>query len=138
MYCQLITFFSDENLSNFGNSLQYTNWEPISNNDEANESYQLFQSTLLSLFNDHFPLTTKNTYNKADRKPRITPGILTSIRAKRRLEKETRSNPDRYLTIYRRHKNLLTKVTRATCEQYYLTLLEISIGNSKKIWPNMN
>ena len=78
------------------------------------------------------------TYNKADRKPWITPGILTSIRAKRRLEKKARSNPDRYLTISRRHKNLLTKVTRATRDQYYRTLLETSIGNSKKIWSNSN
>ena len=74
--------FSHENLSNFRNSLQYTNWEPILNNDDANESYELFQSTLLSIFNDHIPLQTKNVYNKAHRKPWITPGILTSIRAK--------------------------------------------------------
>ena len=42
----------------------------------------------LSIFNDHFPLQTKNVYNKADRKPWVTPGILTFIRAKRRLEKK--------------------------------------------------
>ena len=53
---------SDENLSNFKNSLQYTNWEPILNNNDTDESYELFQSTLLSLFNDNFPLQTKNTY----------------------------------------------------------------------------
>ena len=57
--------FSDENLSNFRNTLQYTNWVPILNNDEANESYELFQSTLLSIFNDHFPLQKKK-HNKAD------------------------------------------------------------------------
>ena len=107
------------------------------NNDDANEFYELFQSTLLSIFNDHFPLQNKNVYNKADRKPWITPGILTSIRAKRRLEKKARSNPDRYLTIYQRHENLLTKVTRATRDQYYRTLLGTSIGNSKKIWSNV-
>ena len=39
--------FSDENLFNFRNSLQYTNWEPILNNDDANESYELFQSAFL-------------------------------------------------------------------------------------------
>ena len=132
-YHFIIEFFSDENLSNFRNSLQYANWEPILNNDEANKSYELFQSTLLSLFNDHFPLQTKNIYNKVDRKQWITPGILTSILAKRRLEKKARSNPYRYLTIYWRHKNLLTKVTRTTRDQYYRTLLETSIGNSKKI-----
>ena len=60
---------SDENLSNFRNSLQYTNWEPILNNDDANESCELFQSTLLSLFNYYFTLQTKNVYDKAHRKP---------------------------------------------------------------------
>ena len=54
--------FFDENLSNFKNSLQYANCEPILNNDDTDESYELFQSTLLSLFNDNFPLQTKNTY----------------------------------------------------------------------------
>ena len=79
MCYQLIReFFSDENLSNFKNSLQYTNWEPILNNDDANESDELFESTLLSIFNYHFSLQTKNVYNTADRKQWITPGILTS------------------------------------------------------------
>ena len=52
--------------------------------------------------------------------------------------KKARSNPDQYLTIYFMHVNLLTKVTCATREQYYRTLLETSIANSKKIWSNMN
>ena len=42
--------FSDENLFNFRNSFQYTNWEPILCNNDTNESYELFQSTLLSPF----------------------------------------------------------------------------------------
>ena len=68
------------------------------------------------------------------------PGILTSIREKQHREnkRQGKSNPDRYLTIYWRHKNLLTKVTHATSEKYYRTLLETSIGNSKKIWSNIN
>ena len=40
--------------------------------------------------------------------------------------------------LYRRHKNLLTKVTHAICEKYYCLLLETFIGNSKKIWSNIN
>ena len=39
---------------------------------DVNESYELFQSTLISHFNDHYPLQTENIYNKADRKPWIT------------------------------------------------------------------
>ena len=41
--------FSEENLYNIRNSFHYTNWEPILNNNDTDESYELFQSTLLSL-----------------------------------------------------------------------------------------
>ena len=57
-------------MSYFRNLLQFTNWQPILNTDDANESYELFQCTF------------------QDRKPWITLGILTSISAKRRLEKK--------------------------------------------------
>ena len=80
--------FADNELSINYKVFSYTFWEPILNNDDDNESCELFQSTLLSNCNDHFPLQTKNAYNKADRKPWITPGIITSIRAKRHLEKK--------------------------------------------------
>ena len=96
----------------------------------------MIPKTLLSLFNDYFSLQTKSIYDKADWKPWITPGILTSICAKKRLEKKASSNPDRFLPIYRRHKNLFTKDTLATNEQYYCTLLDF--GNSKKMWSNIN
>ena len=52
--------------------------------------------------------------------------------------KRARQYPERFLTDYRRHKNLLTKVTRTAREQYYHNLLESSFGNSKKVWSNIN
>ena len=52
--------------------------------------------------------------------------------------KKNRQNPERFLTEYRRHINLLTKVTRTAGEQYYHNLLESSFGNSKKVWSNIN
>ena len=42
--------FSDERMLNFKNSLQQLNWLAILNND-SNESFELFQSTLFSSFN---------------------------------------------------------------------------------------
>ena len=48
--------FSDDNLSNIKNSLQDINWHPVLINDEADKAYDLFQSTLLTVFNGHFPI----------------------------------------------------------------------------------
>ena len=60
------------------------------------------------------------------------------FRKKRCLEKKNLQNLERFVTDYRRHRNLLTKVTRTAREQYYHNLFESSIGNSKKVWSNIN
>ena len=57
-------------------------------NDDADEAYDPFQSTLLSLFNEHFPIHTENISSCMKSKPWITPGILAAIRIKQRLEKK--------------------------------------------------
>ena len=48
------------------------------------------------------------------------------------------SNPDRFLTTYRRHKNLLTKLTRAAHEQYYSNLLEFRLEQYENMVKNIN
>ena len=64
--------------------------------------------------------------------PAVLLSILdTNLRGCRRF-------PDRLLTNYLRHKHLLTTVTSDQREQYYRTLLESSIMNSKKMWSNIN
>ena len=72
--------------------MQYINWNPVLINDDADEAHDLFQkcfqSTLLSVFNEHFSNHTKNTSSCGKSKPRITPGILAAIRRKRSLEKK--------------------------------------------------
>ena len=100
--------------------------------------YELFQSALISSFNEHSPLQTKNISSKNDRKPWITPGILISIRTKQRLVRKSRNQLDQFLTLYRRYRNLLTKLTRTTRKQYYGNQLESSFGNWKTVWSNIN
>ena len=48
--------FSDEKLSNFKNSLQDINWSQVLINDDDDEAYDLFESTLITVFNEHFPI----------------------------------------------------------------------------------
>ena len=71
--------FSDENLLNFKTSLQDINWNPVLINADADEAYDLFQSALLSVFNEHFPIHTKNISSCGKRKPWITPGMLAAL-----------------------------------------------------------
>ena len=76
--------FSDENLSNLKNSLQDINWNL---NEGADEAYDLFQSTLPSIFNEHFPIHTKTISSCGKSIPWITPGILAAILKKKSLPK---------------------------------------------------
>ena len=52
------------------------NWNPVLINADADKAYDLFQSTLLTVFNEHFPIQTKNISSGGKSKPWITPGIL--------------------------------------------------------------
>ena len=53
--------------------------------------------------------------------------------------KKAHQNTERFLTEYRWHKNLLTKVKRTAREQYYHNLHESSFGNGEKyVWSNIN
>ena len=51
--------FSDENLSNFKNSLQDINWNPVLINDDSDEENDLFQSTLFVTLMNTSPSTLK-------------------------------------------------------------------------------
>ena len=88
--------FSGENLTNFKNSLHDINCNPVLINDDAEEAYDLFQSTLLNVFKEHLPIQTKNISSCGKSKPWITPGKLASIRRKRRLEKKASQDSERF------------------------------------------
>ena len=68
----------------------FITWNPVLINDDADEAYDIFQSTLLAVFNEHFPIQTKNISSCGKSKPRITSGLLAAIRRKRRLVKKAR------------------------------------------------
>ena len=75
--------FSDECTLKFNSSSQQLNFLAILYNGDANESYEPYQSTFLSSFNEHVPLKTTNISSKNGWKPWITPGILIPIHTKR-------------------------------------------------------
>ena len=77
-------------------------------------NYDLIIKFIIFSFTENFPLQTKHISPKNDRKPWITPGILISTRTKQRLERKARYRPDRFLTLYRRYRNLLSKLTQTT------------------------
>ena len=73
------TVFSDENLSNFKNCLKDINWNPVLINDDADEEYDIFQSTIFIVFNEHFPIPNKIISSCLKSKPWIAPGLLAAI-----------------------------------------------------------
>ena len=114
--------FTDENLSNFKNSLQDTNWTPVLINDDAAEAYDLFQSILLTVFNEHFPIQTKNIYNCGKSKPWISSGIRAAIclQAHELCAKKARQNRERFL-IRISQAQKLTDESNLNCQRAVLS-----------------
>ena len=128
--------FSDECRLKFDNSLQQLNRPAILNNDS--NDYMNYPKAPYFHLNQYFPLQMKIISSKNIRKPWITPLILMSIHSKQRVETKARNRLDQFITLYWRYRNLLTKLTRTTREQYNHNLLESSFRNSKKVWSNIN
>ena len=63
--------------------------------------------------------------------------INFNICTKQRLERKPWNRPNQFLTLYRRYRNHLTKLTRTTHEQCYRNLLE-SLLETVKVWSNVN
>ena len=107
-------------------------------NDDTDEAYDLFQSTLLTVFTD-FLIMTKNVYSCVKGQPLITPGTCTSCYSQETTpQKKGRQNPEPFFTEYHRQRNLLTKVTRTAREPYYHNLLESSFEIVRKVWFYIN
>ena len=52
--------------------MQDIDWNRVLINDDADAAYNRFQSILLTVFNEHFPIHTKSISNHGKSKPWIT------------------------------------------------------------------
>ena len=104
--------FSDLNLSKFKVSLSAMGWQNVSSTTDPQLALNNFSETFTSLYDLHFPLTSKK-FNRNFHKiePWVTGGILTSRRRKIDLERQHFSDPSPIsLSNFKKFRNLYNKV----------------------------
>ena len=128
------------NINGFKNSLSIVNWNFVLDDNDPNNSYSNFLQKTTNLLDIHCPIKTiKISNRKTPRKPRITFGLLKSIKTKDKLyrkyiTKPTTENKIIY-TKYRNHLNVLLRVSK---KSHITSEIETNKFNMKNTWKTLN
>lgn len=98
----------------------------------------LYFDKFVSLYNSHFPLKTFLVKEKHLGKPYITPGIQKSINHRNKLQKLYAKWPLTYETIFKKYRNMLTKIIRVAKENDLKSKLIQESSDARKIWKTIN
>jgi signal recognition particle subunit SEC65 len=132
--------FSPQNLENFKAALNGTDWSPVTNINNVDDSYNSFWKMYMELYELFFP-QKKVRFNRNIHKasPFMTAGLLISRKTKNDLFKIQLSNPDLVnVTKYRTYKQNYFKIVRAAKKLYFKAKLEANTKNPKKTWETLN
>ena len=102
---------------------------------DVNITYNNFLSKFSDIYNECFPLITKNIKIKNPNKPWITPGIIKSTKRKNYLYKNWLiRRTEETLSKYKKYKNKLTALIRAAEKTYYEKRFSEISHDIKKTW----
>ena len=99
----------------------------------SNDAFTQFHSVLIELFEEHFPLVTKELSHKQAKNPWMTPGLLVSQKEKDRLFRRYKRHSITRRDEFKQYKNAFTKLTNIARENYVHNLIETFQGNSQKV-----
>lgn len=122
----------DSNLSPFSKLINTT----LDPNNLWNNFEQIFNDTVYS----HAPIRkVTRKERKFNNKPWLTKGIIKSINTKNMMFKLAVSNKSqKFSSIFKKYRNLLTRVQNLSKKLFYKRSIQNSTGNSKKLWSVIN
>ena len=129
---------SDIAVNYFHHELDQITWDDIFTLQCPNEAFTMFFKAFNIVFQRHFPFKQIRVNKKQNTSLYITPTLTKSIKEKNRLARLANKWPMTYKEIYKRYRNNLTKVLRASKNQYYKNMLQDNQGNPKTRWKTIN
>jgi hypothetical protein len=132
--------FSDVNISEFKRTIENLSWNQVLNCNNTQEAYNQFSDTFLTLYDLHFPVTTK-TFNKNFHKlePWMTAGILISRKTKNALCSTSLHFPTiASKNAFKTFRSIYNTVIRNAKKAYFANELETNKSNLKKTWATLN
>ena len=129
--------FSDANQTKFTRSIAHVIWEEILIENDLDKNFNIFFDTFTKIYNECFPLVTKNISNKQKMRPWITKGILNSIRRKNNLFKNFKLGLISE-NEYKTYKNRLIFILKIAKKRYFVRLFTNYRNNTRKLWQSIN
>ena len=124
--------FNKPNIEKFNARIADIDWIDVLSNNDAQNSYSLFQEKFACIYDECFPLRYVKLGYK-DRKPWLSDGLKISIKRKNKLFSKKNKNRD-LEAEYISYRNLLNKLLHEAERNYYRSLFEKSRNNMKKSW----
>jgi hypothetical protein len=126
--------FSQNNLALFGEALRNCIWEFVTNSDSAQESYNYFSDTFLSLYDIYFPnITVKFNRNFHPLEKWMSKGLLISRREKIRLCNISLKHPSPLNCMkFKNYRNVYNKLIKLAKKIHYEKLFSKFQSNLKK------
>lgn len=129
-----IRIFNDKNQEKFKNKCENHDWGQINILTDINDKYNFFQNSLISIFNESFPLVRQSRKRIKDKKW-MTSELLSSIRQKHRLYKKQIKSPTPHnISVYKDYKKSLDTLLKTAEETYYFEMFKDTKDSSIKLW----
>ena len=126
--------YSPKNIDKFKDMVNKVQWTEILKQTECNQAFSLFYKKFSELYNQGFPSRdVKKTYY--NRKPWLTPALITSIKNKNNLYRKFKKNPNANNSlIYRIYRNKLNNILKTAEKSHFDSLFKKNASNIKKSW----
>ena len=132
-----IRIFNDRNQEKFKNKCENHDWDQIGLINDINDKYNYFQNSLISIFNESFPLVRQSRKRIKDKKW-MTASLLAGIRHKHRLYKKQIKAPTPHnILTYKNYQKVLDKTLKTAEESYYFGLFKDTKNSSIKLWKSL-
>ena len=112
-------------------------WQTVYSSLDANEAYENFIGTFLSVYDNNFPMIEKLP-KRHNPNPYITRAIANSMKEKRRLHRLSLRWPTMYKDTYIAYRNNLNSIISQARNNYFKDKLQSSAGDPKSTWKVMN
>ena len=129
--------FTEENKQLFKRRLIDVEWERLLIEEDVDRNFDIFHEKIKELYQNHFPLKTKNVSMKRIQNPWITTGLLNSIKRKNEMYKDLKLGNVSNLqyNVYRNRVNALIRLTK---RNYYMNIFSNYKNHTKKLWQTIN
>lgn len=137
---QVSRHINAENIDKLMIDLSQEDWTDVAQNNDPNESYNIFYNKLYNLYNKALPIKTNTSgVTKFQQKPWLTKGIQKSLKSKNMLYKKSVKRPStENKSKYKQYRNKLHHLIRISKKRYYKEKFEQTKNNIRQTWSIIN